>query len=96
MALKYFFLPCEDVSKPFPQLGLCFSEMNSTCVHDAGSYRPAVAVDVILHIYAHCTGALVQNGKLGLVVEKSCHLSIETEMDILIHPSFVIKIYSKV
>lgn len=38
------------------------------------AHRPAVAVDEILHIYTHCTGALIQNGKLGLVVEQSGHL----------------------
>lgn len=41
------------------------------------SYLPAVAVDVILHIYTHSTGALVQDGKLRLVVEQSRHLGPE-------------------
>lgn len=42
-------------------------------------YRPAVAVDVILHIYAHCAGALVQDGKLRLVVEEASHLHDTTD-----------------
>lgn len=41
------------------------------------SYLPAVAVDVILHIHTHGTGALVQDGKLRLVVEQSRHLGPE-------------------
>lgn len=46
------------------------------CVYDVfvGSDLSAVAVDVILYIHTHRTGALVQNGKLGLVVEESGHL----------------------
>lgn len=43
-----------------------------------------MAVDVILHIYTHCTGALIQNGELGLVVEKSGHLHTKTETDTII------------
>lgn len=42
-------------------------------------YRPAVAVDVILHIYAHCAGALVQDGKLRLVIEEAGHLHDTTD-----------------
>lgn len=38
------------------------------------SYLPAVAVDVILHIHTHGTGALIQDGELRLVVEQSGHL----------------------
>lgn len=37
-------------------------------------YLPAVAVDVVLHVHAHGTGALVQDGELRLVVEESGHL----------------------
>lgn len=42
-------------------------------------YRPAVAVDVILHIYAHCAGALIQDGKLWLVIEEAGHLHNTTD-----------------
>lgn len=48
------------------------------CARGVKSYRPAVAVNEILHIYTHCTGALIQNGKLGLVVEQSGHLNDKT------------------
>lgn len=33
-----------------------------------------MAVDVVLHIHTHRAGALVQDGKLRLVVEQSRHL----------------------
>lgn len=46
----------------------------------AKTYRPAMGVDVILNIHTHCTGALVQDRKLGLVVEQSGHLH---EIDVL-------------
>lgn len=39
-----------------------------------GSYLPTVAVDVILHVDADGTGALVQDGELRLVVEEPRHL----------------------
>lgn len=34
----------------------------------------AVTVNVILHVNAHGTGALIQDGKLGLVIEEPGHL----------------------
>lgn len=46
----------------------------------AKTYRPAMGVDVILNIHTHCTGALIQDRKLGLVVEQSGHLH---EIDVL-------------
>lgn len=45
------------------------------------SYLPAVAVDVILHIHTHGTGALVQDGELRLVVEESGHLGRHKHSD---------------
>ncbi len=38
------------------------------------AYLPTVRVYEALHIHADCTGALVQDSKLGLVVEQSGHL----------------------
>lgn len=37
------------------------------------AHRPTVAVDEVLHVDTHSTGALIQDGKLGLVVEESGH-----------------------
>ena len=37
-------------------------------------YLPTVAVYVILYIHTDSTGALIQDGKLGLVVEQPGHL----------------------
>ena len=37
-------------------------------------YLSAVGVDVVLHVHAHCAGALVQDGKLGFVVKEPGHL----------------------
>lgn len=52
--------------------------LRALCQTDVQSYRPAVAVDVVLHINAHSARALIQNGKLGLVVEQSGHLHSDT------------------
>lgn len=41
---------------------------------DGPRYLPAMAVDVVLHIYTYSTGALIQNGKLRLVIEQPSHL----------------------
>lgn len=45
-------------------------------------YRSAVAVDEVLHINAYSTGALIQDGKLGLMVEQTGHLdTTQREID---------------
>lgn len=38
------------------------------------AHLSAVGINVVLHIHAHCASALVQDCKLGLVVEESGHL----------------------
>lgn len=45
------------------------------------AHRPTVAVDEILHVYTNCTGALIQDGKLGPVVKQSGHLHTHTKKE---------------
>jgi len=42
------------------------------------AYLSTVAVDEILHVNANSTGALIQDGKLGLMVEEPSHLCKKT------------------
>lgn len=73
-------------------------DMHCICVCDAyfELYRPAVAVDVILHIYTHCAGAFIQNSKLWFVVEESGHLHTQTEMDTFIYSPVITEEYNSV
>ena len=48
-------------------------EMYQKCIRNH-TYISAVLVHGSLDIHTHCTGALVEDGKLGLVVEQTGHL----------------------